>query len=162
MHERTEATLKELINVNWFIAVGVLDAEQAQHADVLKSWGEAIKSCSRLEWENLRLEAVNQFVARVREVSLDRYRKWNEVVAEMRPVVIDLVQEKTASVVSEYQLPKKFVDVVNWDMLHLCMECEYADVFPPGFYAAHAYWYLKGHFPCGWKGAFPEGRLIVF
>lgn len=24
------------------------------------------------------------------------------------------------------------------------------------------YWYMRGHFPCGWDGVWPEGKLIVF
>ena len=42
------------------------------------------------------------------------------------------------------------------------MEAEFADVYPPGFYASQAYWYVKGHFPCGWQGEFPNGTLIIY
>jgi hypothetical protein len=24
------------------------------------------------------------------------------------------------------------------------------------------YWYRQGHWPCGWEGDWPEGRLVVF
>jgi hypothetical protein len=65
-------------------------------------------------------------------------------------------------VVAEHDLPKVFLDTVDWDILNLCMEAEYADVYPPGFYASQAYWYLKGHFPCGWQGAFPKGKLVIY
>ncbi len=37
-----------------------------------------------------------------------------------------------------------------------------ADVYPPGFYASQAYWYASGHFPCGWRGKVPQGKLIVY
>ena len=57
---------------------------------------------------------------------------------------------------------QKSLSAVQWDILHVCMEAEYADVYPPGFYASQAYWYVKGHFPCGWQGEFPNGKLIVY
>jgi hypothetical protein len=58
--------------------------------------------------------------------------------------------------------PRTFEDAVQWDILNVCMEAEYADIYPPGFYASQAYWYVKGHFPCGWQGNFPEGKLIMY
>lgn len=65
--------------------------------------------------------------------------------------------------ISEQGLPKIFLDMVDWDILHLCMEAEYAEVYPPGFYASQAYWYMQGHFPCGWQGPFPKGgKLVIY
>src|SRR5262249_31632568 len=61
-----------------------------------------------------------------------------------------------------HALPKVFGNTVRWDILHLCMEAEFADVYPPGYYASQAYWYAHGHFPCGWRGEFSSGTLIVF
>ena len=50
----------------------------------------------------------------------------------------------------------------NWTILHMTMEYEYMDVNPLGFFSEVGGWYLRGHFPCGWEGSFPEGRLIVY
>lgn len=80
----------------------------------------------------------------------------------MKPLVQSLVREKTKRVVEENELPKIFLDTIDWDILHVCMEAEYADVYPPGFFASQAYWYVKGHFPCGWVGEFPDGKLVVY
>lgn len=159
MHPRTEATLAKLREEQWFLNVGLRDAESAY---VLSSWDEAIESCGSPEWEDLCLEAVNQYCARLTEKSPEAYGSWNDKVAELRPLTQAVVREKCASVVADCQLPKVFVDTVDWDILHLCMEAEFADVYPPGFYASQAYWYMKGHFPCGWLGAFPEGKLIIY
>ena len=108
------------------------------------------------------MEAANQFRSRLLERSKKRYREWNEVVEAVKPESARLVREKIERVVSENQLPKVFEDTVQWDILHVCMEAEFADVYPPGFYASQAYWYVAGHFPCGWKGRFPAGTLVVY
>lgn len=42
------------------------------------------------------------------------------------------------------------------------MESEYADVYPPDFFAARAYWYRARHFPCGWNGDFPKATLVIY
>jgi hypothetical protein len=159
MHARTVATLAQLDKANWFVSVGVKDTDAAI---VLSSWREAIEHCSSLEWENLCLEAANQYRERLLERSKNRFKKWNKIVEAIKGASIDLVERKIRAVCTEHALPKVFVDTVEWDICHVCLEAEYADVYPPGFYASQAYWYVKGHFPCGWQGHFPEGKLIVF
>jgi hypothetical protein len=121
-----------------------------------------VASCSSLDWENLCLEASNQYAGQLARRNRARWDQWNAVVDGIRPTVVAFVERKIRSVVTEHSLPKAFEDTVRWDILHVCMEAEYADVFPPGFYASQAYWYVQGHFPCGWVGAFPEGKLVLY
>ncbi len=159
MHPRTAATLEHLERADWFAAVGVRDTSAAV---VLSSWVDAVESCGSLEWENLLLEASNQYHERLAERSKERWAIWNDIVDEIKRATIPRVQRKVASVCAEHRLPQVFEDTVQWDILGVCMEAEYADVYPPGFYASQAHWYGKGHFPCGWQGTFPEGKLIVY
>ncbi|POZ59987.1 hypothetical protein [Chromobacterium alticapitis] len=159
MHQRTISTLAELESVDWFANVGRNDASNAV---ILNTWAEAIESCEGEAWESLCLEAANQYRARLLERDPQRFQNWNVLVREIKLVSIPLVLRKTQNVVDANNLPRGFVDTVQWDILHLCMEAEFADVFPPGFFASQAYWYLKGHFPCGWQGDFPKGVLVVF
>ena len=160
MHPRTTATLSRLRQSSWFENIGVRDTEVAI---VVETWDEAIASCTSLTWENLCLEAANQYRARLLERSPSEFSRWNDVVKAVKPLARDLVQEKIADIIVQNNLPSGFGDTVNWDILHLCMECEFADVFPPGYYASQAYWYSKGRFPCGWHGSFPkDGKLMIF
>jgi hypothetical protein len=75
---------------------------------------------------------------------------------------VPLVKQKIAPVVVSHQLDKTFEDTVQWDILSVAIEAEYADVYPPGFFASQAYWYVHGHFPCGWQGDFPDGTLMIY
>ena len=159
MRLTTKATLATLIQAQWFDSVGVHDTDSAI---VLSSWGEAIESCSSPEWEDLCLEAANQYRERLLERSVERFRKWNDVVDKMKPIAQALVREKCQQVVEENDLPQVFLDTVDWDIIGVLMEAEYADVYPPGYYASQAYWYVHGHFPCGWQGKFPKGKLIIY
>jgi len=131
-------------------------------AVVLSSWQEALESSESDEWQNLCLEAANQLRERILERSRERLLQWNEIVDDLKKVTIPFVRRKIEAVVQTHHLPVCFEDTVQWDILHLCMESEYADVVAPAFYASQAYWYMKGHFPCGWEGEFPEGKLIIF
>jgi hypothetical protein len=159
MHPRTIATLDELENITWFTRVGVRDTAAAI---VLSSWREAIDHCSSQDWEDLCLEAANQYSERLLERSKEQFQKWNQVAEETGRLIEPLVDRKIAKVVSEESLPNVFRDTVTWTLGHLAIESEFADVYPPGFFASQAYWYVKGHFPCGWQGEFPDGKLIIY
>jgi len=160
MHPRTVATLDKLRAEDWFRNVGVRDTEVA---DVVSSWQEAVESCSSPTWVGLCHDAVNAYSDRIRERSPEEYERWNDVVLSVRPEAIALTREKTQRVIQDNNLPKDFLNAVAWDILHLCVEAEFADVYPPGFFASQSYWYANGHFPCGWRGPFPQGgRLVVY
>lgn len=163
MHPRTKATLEQLETANWFSLVGTMyGITQPGKVIVLTSWQEAIEQCSTIEWENLCLEAQNQYRMRLLEKNKDRYLQWNDVVDMLKSTTIPFVQRKIEATVKQNDLPKVFEDTVQWDILGVCMESEFADVYPPGFFASNAYWYMKGHFPCGWQGEFPKGTLIIY
>ncbi|MEW6344132.1 MAG: hypothetical protein AB1704_26035 [Pseudomonadota bacterium] len=155
----TNATFDELAGAEWFSAVGNSATDKVLR---VHSWAEAIEQVSSLDWENLRLEAANQLRSRILEVAPGRFQQWNAIIRRMKLVSEPLVREKTASVVAFNQLPTAFEQTVHWDILHLLMEAEHADIVPPGFYAAQGYWYVAGRFPCGWAGAFPTGCLVIF
>src|ERR1700688_4989299 len=103
MHPKTIATLDRLEKAVWFSRVGLKDTE---FAIVLPSWHDAIKHCSSLEWQNLCLEADNQYCERLLKRSIERYREWNEIVIKLKQVVIPSVNNKIEVVVRENNLPK--------------------------------------------------------
>ena len=106
MHPRTASTLEKLEKADWFAKVGAQDTSVAV---VLSSWREAIEHCRSVEWENLCLEAVNQYRERLLERAKDRYIQWNDLVAQLKPVTNALVIQKIETVVRENDLPKASV-----------------------------------------------------
>jgi hypothetical protein len=61
-----------------------------------------------------------------------------------------------------HKLPKEFVGCLQWCVLHALLEAEFQRHVKTRFNTGIVAWYLKGHYPCGWEGSYPEGRLIVF
>jgi hypothetical protein len=80
----------------------------------------------------------------------------------LKAITIPFVQHKIEAVVGQNNLPTVFENMVQWDILGVCLESEFADLYPPGFFTSNAYWYTKGHFPCGWQGDFPQGKLMIY
>jgi len=125
--------MERLAEAAWFTHVGIKDATAAI---VLSSWDEAIAHCESFKWEDLHYGAAGQYRQRLMERSPERVEKWNDVVDEMKKTTLSFVRGKIETVVREHNLPKVFEDTVQRDILHICMETEYPDVYPPGFYAA--------------------------
>jgi hypothetical protein len=163
MHPRTLATIEQLEKPEWFTRVGHSEGiDYPGNLIVVGSWEEAVEHCTSAVWDDLILEAMNQYRERLFERSPERFKRWNDVVDMVKPVADELGERKSEKVVQEHNLPPGFVGCVCSDMLGILLEAEYADVYPPGFFASNGYWYIKGHFPCGWEGNFPEGRLVVY
>jgi hypothetical protein len=161
VHPGTIAILEEFEDASWFSRVGI--KADSTTAMVLTSWTEAIEHCGSFEWEELRNEAKNQYCERLAERSPERWNRWNEVVNEVKKFTVPLVNRKIEAVVREHNLPEIFRVCVRADITMLCMESEYADVHPLEFFAGISSWYVRGHFPCGWRGdTAPHGRFVIY
>jgi hypothetical protein len=159
MRRGTVEILDELQKAQWFSRVGISDTSRAM---VLASWQDAIMCCGTIDSENYRIEASNGNHAQVMLRSKERESEWNDIVDMLKKTTIPFVRRKIEPVVRDHKLPKVFEGTVQWDILGVCLESEYADLGLSGFYRNLAQWYLNGHFPCGWQGEFPDGVLIIY
>jgi hypothetical protein len=158
MHARTKAGLEVLEKAKWFGRVGIKDNKTATF---LSSWEEASKYCDSVNTHNFGLAACGQYDCRVAAASPTRYKKWDDSFVELKPIVRTFVQSKIKVIVKEHHLPQPFFEEMVFNaVLMACIELEYADVFSPGFHASLAYWYVKGHFPCGEKGIKYKGPHV--
>ena len=159
MISKSIATLERLEKAYWFSRVGI---NEGPGVAAVASWPQAIGRCDTAEWEDLQLEALNQYRECIAQRSKDRWEFWSETVREVKKITRPLVARKIATVVREHTLPEIFSIQVDHDIIGFCMEAEYSDVCPPGFFTGLGHWYIKGHFPCGWSGLFPQGKLVIY
>ena len=159
MKDQTRAVLDLLNTVDWFSSIGTPTTADVKRAN---SWEEAIKYCQEIGWENAQIESRNELSLAVWRQAKDRFQKWNDLSGEIREISKIIVHQKTDSTISEYKLTSSFVNDVSWDVVLIALSAEYADIYVSDFYIKLACWYVKGHFPCGWEGVYPQGRLIVF
>lgn len=93
----------------------------------------------------------------------DRYQLWNSLVDELKQIIDPMIDRKLKPILELRKTDNgRFRQSIWSDMLLIGMEAEYADIRPPEFYARLAHWYLQGHFPCGWQGEFPSGKLVIY
>lgn len=108
----------------------------------------------------MRTTASQMFEA-VGAASAELAAEWMPAMQRLQPVTADLIRRKAGPTRDAEGLPDLFVTVVGWIVLHALMEAEFSAVLPAGWYGACGAWILRGHFPCGWEGAWPDGRLVV-
>jgi hypothetical protein len=160
MNTKTKKLLEDLESAHLFHAIGQKDRQEWGYA---VSWMDAMAHCVGSSWSNTLIGSLNRLSEKVLAQSKSRYQDWHTVDFEIRPLILALAKKKTADLMSSKPLPDKFMYSVFADFLGVAMEAEYSDIVAPGFCTNMIFdCYLKGHFPCGWEGKFPAGRLIVY
>jgi hypothetical protein len=159
MHSRTIERIDQLETAAWFSRVGT---KANPTVASVSSWPEAIRYCAEPEWEELELEMANQYREYLCEHATDRFKSWNGAVREVKKITTPLIECKIRAAALNDNLSRELQVQLGHPILLFCMEAEYADICPPGFFTNLGAWYLDGHFPCGWWGRFPKGKLIVY
>src|SRR3989339_303929 len=151
--------IDSLLLLPWFRQCGLSHNFSFEVCQV-RSWKEAIDSCASIEWENTTLEARNRLTEYLSTKWSSRYCEWNTVTLHVKAKVINPLTTKLwTPFAAQNNLPKTFVDCIEWDILAACMETEYCDCAGiPCFFQALLQVYKAGHFPCGWtSNEYPKG-----
>ncbi|MFO1488055.1 MAG: hypothetical protein U1F65_06225 [Verrucomicrobiota bacterium] len=160
MNLNTLKVVELLEGKTWFGAAGKQNDAEYSHAP---SWLHALASCNGSDWMSVFDAGFEILTAKVQSRSLSRYQEWNVHIGEVRPLLVELIKRKAGKIMADHQLPEQFFWSVYAGLLGIAMECEYADIADPGFFTNEILpCYLRGHFPCGWEGQFPNGHLVVY
>lgn len=160
-----EAFARELEAQDWFVACGQpLTISLPFPVSQVGSWREAIDRCSDQSWEDVTLEARNRLTVFLHTHHRDDYRNWNAItIAAKQRVVTQLMDRVWLPFAEQNGFGKVLVDCVSWDVMAAIMEHEYRDCLNrPEFFLHLLQVYRAGHFPCGWSGEWPAGRLLVW
>lgn len=128
----------------------------------ISNWTEAIRSLESDEWDSITHDAWNDLMAGVNGVSSKRFQKWNDIGKAIDAVLLPVMDAAIEHVSQSERVSPEFSIIVRRDVRLACIEAEYSDIFKPGLHRLLATWYLAGHLPCGWRGEWPVGSLIVF
>jgi hypothetical protein len=152
--------------IDWFANVGQsLKLDLTMPVERVANWKEAAKAVSTSAWENAQLEASNQLTAWLSDHTAKAYdAKWNRLIDEHKAKVIKPVIKSTfGSFIRKNKLPREVLQAVETDIVYALMENSY---FATGhrcfFFLELLTIYEAGHFPCGWRGRWPIGKLLVF
>jgi hypothetical protein len=165
-HRFVETDVAARVNsISWFAHCGeCLALDLPMETEQARGWEQAIESCKTLAWENAQLEAQNQLTLWLHLNDRPSYQKWNEIVVAHKDATVNPLKEK---ILAPFQAKHGFdialVHSVQWDILGALMENSYLGSGHAAFFFLELLTvYEAGHFPCGWQGEWPKGRLLVY
>ncbi|MEK8215211.1 hypothetical protein [Paenibacillus sp. FSL L8-0463] len=154
---------ERVAKVRWFENCGKEIREPYFEGNIIivDSWTKAQKGING-KWDNLKLEIRNNLTGTLHERWRNEYREWNTITLEAKAVLQKGVLNELKSYVSANNINYSVYESVEWDLLCVLMEYAYSDLVAPGFYFKMFDVYEAGHLPCGWKGKWPEGNVLIF
>ena len=160
-----EILAQQLESIDWFKNGGapfVFDVPFPIEA--VFSLSEALERCADPLWEDCTLEARNRLTAFLHKNYPEAYLDWNMITAQAKErVVLPLSKGVWRSFAKQNNCGDSFIHSVQWDVLTAIMEHEYKSCAGrPCFFQDLLKIYKAGHFPCGWEGNWPTGRLVVW
>jgi hypothetical protein len=165
-HRFVETDVAARLNsISWFTHCGEgLALELTMETEQAGNWTQAIQSCKAPSWENAQLEAQNQLTVWLHLHDRPSHGRWNEiVVAHKDAIVSPLTDRILVPFQAAHALDIALVHSVQWDVLGALMENSYLRSGHRAFFFLELLTvYEAGHFPCGWQGEWPEGKLLVY
>lgn len=159
MHPRTSATAEQLDAADWFSNVGKPVSTRVLRVD---SWIEAVARCQADDWRWRLADAATRLLADVVVCLGDSAETFHASRRETELVVKEIMEQTVQPRLDACHLDPHLGSVVRrqveFDVLNVLLEAEFADLRPPGFFAGEAYWYITGRFPCGWK----LGKPVIY
>jgi hypothetical protein len=150
--------------IHWFSKCGEpLTVDLTMEVESARSWWAAIQACQNISWQNVELEAQNQLHVWLHRNHRERCQVWNDIVDRHKTeVIVPLIKEKIVPFQLKHGLDVVLVHSTSWDLLGALMENSYVDTHHPAHFFLELLWvYEAGHYPCGWIGDWPSGKLIV-
>jgi hypothetical protein len=178
LQPRTYEILQCFQYIDWFSSLGKPITENVVQA---RSLEEAFEYQNSDDWIDFWTGMSNQFRYCIRhQVGEIELKQW-----QVRANLIDenYIESLFPSIIGIDQLILDVRATYIWfgleiEYAHLC----FTETFPDnlfGLYSEHivnrfnvippqpiastlVYWYIRGHFPCGWIGGYPAGKLVVY
>lgn len=154
-----------LRRIDWFSRCGQpLALDLSMEIDRVLTWREAAETCTGEAWEDVELEAQNQLTLWLGRHDRENFQRWNERVERHKIAVIDPLAERAwEPYLLKRELDPAILHSMRWDILSALMENSYLGSGHRCFFFLELLMvYEAGHFPCGWHGDWPDGKLVVY
>lgn len=158
-------------NIKWFDhCAEPVRLDLTMSIERVSSWAQAIGNLAwasqtehmRSSWKNVQLAAQNQLTRWLCDNRPDDYSRWDDIAGKHEESTNALIREKILPFQKNHELPDCFIQSVNCDISFACMENSYLWTGHRCCFFLELLWvYEAGHFPCGWVGKWPDGKLLV-
>jgi hypothetical protein len=160
-----QSFLASVRSIDWFAKTGrPAEFDIPLAAQPLYSWSEAMAAGAAEERAQTTLEARNRLSSYLHANHYREFQRWNDITDEVkRSCITPLTSQVWRPFANANNLGETLIHSTQWNVLAAVMEHEYAYCNGhPVFFEHLLEVYRSGHFPCGWAGSWPEGKLLYF
>lgn len=156
----------DLESIDWFSNCGKEIAFSSNHKlERIVFLTESLESCNSIEWEHFQLDRINElisFIRRTRTNESNESNEWNIITEGIKKYLQEGIFKTIREKLNKNNLPESILVSVEWDVLSYCQELAYKKYNIPKFYSHLIPIYKSGHIPCGYKGTFPNGTMLIY
>lgn len=87
---------------------------------------------------------------------------WNENVILVKEKYLPPILESINRAIKDKDYSAEMIFSIRQNILMIIISDYYSDYYESIFFKNLLEVYLSGHIPCGWKGKYPEGKIIVY
>lgn len=158
-----EELYKKLIDNRWFENCG--DKEVVyENLDYIwaKDMKDVEKNVNSIKWENMYIEEMNEITMFLDMNYLELSMLWNEQIEMIERKYMVELRKRIREAANKHSLPERVVSQVGY-ALKIIFICEfYSEQYHSEFYENLLEIYLSGHLPCGYKGRYRKGSIIIY
>jgi len=152
------------IDFEWFLNVGDPKSATRIVRDFFQvlDWQSAVDALTQGgKWDDVQMDERNELSLYLNNRCHSEFQKWNFVISEAK-VKYEAAFEKLKTYLMKNNLSDAILASCQWDTVNAYAANYFLEWNPPRFYLHLFEIYRAGHFPCGWNGDWPKGKLIVF
>lgn len=159
-----EILYKSLINCNWFQSSGSMDNISYNFdRQIVTSRKQLIKNIQSLSWENICQDAqgdLMEYLGTYYTEEFDNY--WNKNVIYIKKNYLPTILDNINGAIKDKDFSPEIIYSISHNILMIIISDYYSGYYESVFFKNLLEIYLSGHIPCGWKGKYPEGRIMVY
>lgn len=167
MKEIIEKSVNDMVerlkNISWFENCGSMNAISKYDISYSKDMESTIKHCSSTRWANLLLDKWQDVSSYITVYRVETKYRWNDVIKVIKmnilPELSDHVEKRWNIKYGESEVIKS---IIKSNLLFFLALYAFREYKEEPFHNELLNIYEQGCFPCGWKGTYPEGKIIIF
>lgn len=160
----SETLYQKLLCCDWLQNCGseVNTNDQTKY-QLVKERSKAIKGIEGTKWENVCLAEYGNLSEYLCLNHKKEYNEnWNRIVNYIKKERLPALAEKIKVALAEAEYPSSVLDDIQFNLLAIMVCDVFSDRFHSDFFDNLLEIYLSGHIPCGWKGKYPAGIILVY
>ena len=155
---------KTLLSCPWLEKCGV-PQENIFSSPVIwiQKVGDVTKNITSIRWENACLEEqgnISEFLAK--NYKAEYNHSWNAIVKTIKTDYLPNIMPLIEDACQKNELPKDILNDVRFNLLSIFLASYFSQYYQSEFFEGLLDIYLSGHIPCGWRGKYPDGCIMVF